>query len=82
MAWVVVGAEAVREPQVRALYTQAVGGTLARLRALLSACLRDEGRVTRNAGRLAAGLLSAIEGAYRVSAAAPRARGRPVSLPV
>jgi TetR/AcrR family transcriptional regulator, transcriptional repressor of bet genes len=70
-AWVVVGAEAVREPQVRALYTQAVGVTLARLRELLSACLRDEGRATRHVGRMAAGLLSAIEGAYRVSAAAP-----------
>jgi TetR/AcrR family transcriptional repressor of bet genes len=70
-AWVVVGAEAVREPQVRALYTQAVGTTLARLRELLGACLREEGRGTRHVGRMAAGLLSAIEGAYRVSAAAP-----------
>jgi TetR/AcrR family transcriptional repressor of bet genes len=70
-AWVVVGAEAVREPQVRALYTQAVGTTLSRLRELLGACLREEGRGTRHVGRMAAGLLSAIEGAYRVSAAAP-----------
>ena len=70
-AWVVIGAEAVREPQVRALYTHAVAGTLRQLRELLTACLREEGRTTRNVGRLAAGLLSAIEGAYRVSAAAP-----------
>ncbi|MBF5045854.1 TetR/AcrR family transcriptional regulator [Aggregicoccus sp. 17bor-14] len=70
-AWVVVGAEAVREPQVRALYTQAVGETLRQLRELLGECLRDEGRGTRQVGRMAAGLLSAIEGAYRVSAAAP-----------
>jgi TetR/AcrR family transcriptional repressor of bet genes len=70
-AWVVIGAEAVREPQVRALYAQAVGTTLARLRELLSACLREEGRRTRQVGRMAAGLLAAIEGAYHVSAAAP-----------
>ncbi|MCI0572111.1 MAG: TetR/AcrR family transcriptional regulator [Myxococcaceae bacterium] len=70
-AWAVVGAEAIREPQVRALYTQAVGTMLSRLRALVSACLREERRTTRNAGRIAAAVLTAIEGAYRVSAAAP-----------
>lgn len=70
-AWVVVGAEAVREPQVRALYTQAAGSMLAQLRRLVTGALRARARSTRSAPRIAAALLSAIEGAYRISAAAP-----------
>src|SRR6185436_11562780 len=70
-AWAVIGAEAIREPEVRALFTQAVGASLARLREHVTACLRAERRRTRHAGTIAAALLSAIEGAYRISAGAP-----------
>lgn len=70
-AWVIVGAEAVREPDVRALYQSAVGASHARLKALIVACLREGGRSTRGAERIAAATLAAIEGAYRVNAAAP-----------
>lgn len=72
-AWVVIGAEAVRLPEVRALYSAAIVASLSRLRALVAACLRAEARPTRNAGRIAAAILSAIEGSYRLSAAAPGA---------
>jgi len=70
-AWVVVGAEAVRQPEVRALYTEAIASSLARARALVAACLRHQGRSTRNAGRIAAAIVSAIEGAFLVHASAP-----------
>jgi len=70
-AWVVIGAEAVREPEVRDLYTAALVASRDRLRTLVAACLRAAGRSTRSSDRIAAALLSAIEGAYRVNAAAP-----------
>lgn len=70
-AWVIIGAEAVREPEVRALYTEALEASHARLKSLIATCLRDDGRSTRGAERIAAAVLSAIEGAYRVNAAAP-----------
>jgi TetR/AcrR family transcriptional repressor of bet genes len=68
---VVIGAEAVRQPEVRELYVRRIEGALDQLRTLIAACLRAEGRVTRNARHIAAAVLSAIEGAYLVSAAAP-----------
>jgi TetR/AcrR family transcriptional repressor of bet genes len=70
-AWVVVGAEAVREPEVRALYREAVAGSHARLEGLVAAWLRADGKSTRGAERIAAATLAAIEGAYRIDAAAP-----------
>lgn len=70
-AWVVIGAESVRERAVRALYSARIEAALEQLRALVAACLRAEGRGARNARPLAAAILSAIEGAYLVSAGAP-----------
>lgn len=70
-AWIVVAAEAVRDGEVRALYAAAIAASLARLRVMVLSCLRAEGRATRNAGKIAAALLSAIEGAYLLSTAAP-----------
>jgi len=70
-AWIVVAAEAVRDSEVRALYTDAIVASLGRLRAMVLECLRAQGRVTRNAGKIAAALLSAIEGAYLLGTAAP-----------
>jgi TetR/AcrR family transcriptional repressor of bet genes len=68
-AWVIVGAEAVREPEVRALYREAVAAAHARLRRLVAEALRAEGRAVGNAGRIAAAIVSLIEGAFRVSVA-------------
>jgi TetR/AcrR family transcriptional repressor of bet genes len=70
-AWVAVGTEAMRDRQVRALYVRALDESLTWLRQLVTDCLRDEKRVTRNGARIAAALLSAVEGAYRVRTAAP-----------
>lgn len=70
-AWVVVGAEAVRQPEVRQVYQRAIQADLAELRALVADLLRAHGRSTRAATRIAAVGMSAIEGAYQLSAGAP-----------
>jgi TetR/AcrR family transcriptional repressor of bet genes len=69
-AWVFVGAEALRQPEVRAVYQQAVERRLAQLREVLDAALRQQGRSTRNTRKLAAIVLSAVEGAYQLGSAA------------
>lgn len=70
-AWSVIGAEAVRQPEVRTLYRNALAATLSELRRLLAACLREQRRSRRNVRSIAAALMSAIEGAFRIAAAAP-----------
>jgi TetR/AcrR family transcriptional regulator, transcriptional repressor of bet genes len=80
-AWVAVGAEAVRQPEVRALYAAAIARSIDELRALVAVCLRARGRRTHNARRLAAALQSAIEGAYQLAVAAPDALPRGFAAP-
>ena len=75
-AWVMIGAEAVRQPEVRAVYCQMVADELALLTTLLTDCLRERGRDARVAARLAAGLAAMIEGAYQLSSAAAEAMPR------
>jgi TetR/AcrR family transcriptional repressor of bet genes len=70
-AWVVIGAEAVRQPEVRALYARALTTTFERVRSLVRDALKGEGRTTRNAGNIAAAVVSSIEGAYRLGVATP-----------
>jgi TetR/AcrR family transcriptional repressor of bet genes len=71
--WVLIAAEAVREPDVRTVHLEATKARLARLRDLFAACLRADGRGARGAGRMAAAVLATIEGAYLLAAAAPGA---------
>lgn len=68
-AWVMIGAEAVRQPDVRAVYSRAVAAQLAELTELLSACLTADKRKTEGAARIAAGLLAMAEGAFQLSSA-------------
>jgi TetR/AcrR family transcriptional regulator, transcriptional repressor of bet genes len=70
-AWVAIGAEALRDAEVRAIYRDSVATTLARARELVGACLASERRSTRHANEIAAAIVAAVEGAYRVTAAAP-----------
>ena len=69
-AWVMIGAEAVRQPEVRAVYQQMVGDELALLTTLFGDCLQARRRDARVAVTLAAGLAAMIEGAYQLSSAA------------
>jgi TetR/AcrR family transcriptional repressor of bet genes len=80
--WNAISAEAVRQPKVRALYRAALARSFSEMRKLVRLCLLAEKRSTRHAGRIAAGLLSTIEGAYRIAAAAPRGLPRGYAAPV
>ncbi|HEX6241911.1 MAG TPA: TetR family transcriptional regulator C-terminal domain-containing protein, partial [Polyangiales bacterium] len=80
--WNVIGSEALRNPEVRALYRAALARTLTEARALVRAWLAAEGRNTREATRIAAALVSAIEGAYRVAAVQPKQLPRGYAAPM
>ena len=69
-AWVMVGAEAVRQPEVRVLYEQAIAAELATLTQLLAECLAEKRRAPDAAPALAAGLVAMMEGAFQLSSAA------------
>ena len=71
-AWVLVAAEAVRTPAARSLYQEATRERLERLRRLLVEVLRARGKTTRNATRMAAVVLAAIEGSFVLGTAAPK----------
>lgn len=68
--WVMVGAEAVRQPEVRALYQQAVAAELAELTQLVADCCAERRRSADGAAALAAGLVALMEGAFQLSSAA------------
>jgi TetR/AcrR family transcriptional regulator, transcriptional repressor of bet genes len=70
-AWVMIGAEAVRQPEVRAIYQQAIGAEFALLQALLTDYLQTVGKPAGAVDRLAAGLLALMEGAFQLASAAP-----------
>ncbi len=69
-AWVMIGAEAVRQPEVRDVYGRMIADELALLTTLSGDCLRERGRDATVASTLAAGLAAMIEGAYQLSSAA------------
>jgi TetR/AcrR family transcriptional repressor of bet genes len=69
-AWVVIGAEAVRQPEVRQVYQEIMAAELALLNTLLKACFVDQGKRSRNVPRLAAGMLAFMEGAFQLASAA------------
>ena len=69
-AWVMIGAEAVRQPEVREAFQRAVVVELDLLTGLLTDCLRQQGRQEAGARRLAAGVLALTEGAYQLACAA------------
>lgn len=69
-AWVVIGAEAVRQPEVRAMFQEAIAAELELIQALLTACLQDQKKRTDSVAELAAGLLAFMEGAFQLASAA------------
>lgn len=69
-AWVMIGAEAVRQPEVREAFQKAVATELALLTDLLTVCLRQRGRPEAGASHIAAGVLAMMQGAYQLASAA------------
>ncbi|SFZ71098.1 TetR/AcrR family transcriptional regulator [Chitinimonas taiwanensis] len=68
-AWVMIGAEAVRQAEVREVYQRAIATELELLSELLANCLRERQRVTTGSRDLAAALLAMMEGAYQLASA-------------
>lgn len=73
VCWVAMGAEALRRPALRTLYRQAIFHRLDRLEGLVREALAAERRSAARAPEIASGLLAAIEGAFKLGCAAPRA---------
>ena len=72
-AWVMIGAEAVRQPDVRAVYQEAMRAEMQLIEALLTACFTERGKPAGAVPALAATLLALIEGAFQLASAAPEA---------
>ncbi|WP_374354596.1 TetR/AcrR family transcriptional regulator [Chitinimonas sp.] len=68
-AWVMIGAEAVRQAEVREVYQRTIATELELLSALLANCLSEHKRATTGARELAAALLAMMEGAYQLASA-------------
>lgn len=69
--WNVIGAEAVREAQIRRAYQSVCRKQLEILTDLIKDCLAKEGRSKKAKNAIALATYSAIEGAYRLLIAAP-----------
>lgn len=69
--WVALGNEALGEPEVRRAYERVVHAEREVLERLVRAALAEEGKRTSEAARIAAGLLAAVEGAFRLAILAP-----------
>lgn len=69
-AWVMIGAEAVRDAEVRELFSAIIADEMALARGLIADCMAGRGRRTRRAGELAVALLAFMEGAFQLSSAA------------
>ncbi|MEO0474480.1 MAG: TetR/AcrR family transcriptional regulator [Planctomycetota bacterium] len=80
-AWVVIGSEAVRQDAVRKLYQRSISERTEVLERLMRAVLRERGKSTKGIKQKAAAVLSAIEGCYQISCAAPATMPRGSAAP-
>lgn len=69
--WVVIGAEAVRQPEVRELYEALVQEAIEEFTKRFRAAMREAGRSDAAAETAAMSVMAAIEGFFRLSAGAP-----------
>jgi TetR/AcrR family transcriptional repressor of bet genes len=69
-AWVVIGAEAIRQPLVRTAYQDTVAAERALLEALLNDYLGERSKSPACAGHLSAALIAFMEGAFQLASAA------------
>jgi TetR/AcrR family transcriptional repressor of bet genes len=63
-AWVMIGAEAVRDPDVREVYQRAITQEIALVRKLLRAYLVESSKRVRKLDAFAVGLLAFVEGVF------------------
>jgi len=72
-AWVVIGAEAIRDAKVREVYQEAIAAEIETLSALIAAFMAEQGKSSAGAAKLAAALVAFMEGAFQLASAAPKA---------
>lgn len=80
--WVQVGAESLRDSDVRAAYERGLKRQLATIEALIGEALKAEGRSLRKVRELASGLLATIQGAYQLGVSSPGAIPRGAMAPL
>jgi TetR/AcrR family transcriptional repressor of bet genes len=68
----VIGAEAIRRPEVRKIYQRAISAELNALDDLLAACLAKRRRQATQVRHLSAALVAFVEGAFQLSSAAAK----------
>lgn len=69
-AWVVIGAEAVRQVEVRQMYQAAITAELSLVQQLLKECFIAKGKRSTSTPQVAAAVLSLMEGSFQLSSAA------------
>ncbi|TFW30224.1 TetR family transcriptional regulator [Massilia arenosa] len=69
-AWVMIGTEAVRQPEVRRLYQHVMESEIQLVHELVCAVLMAAGRATQHAAQFALTLVTFIEGAFQMTSAA------------
>ncbi len=69
-AWVMIGAEAIKQEEVRALYANAISQELKLVEGLIVDYLQERGKRVHSARRVAASILSAMEGSFQLASAA------------
>ena len=72
-AWVAIGAEAMRSPEVREVYERELAAQITRVRGLVRRALTGEGRPPRRAATITLAIVASIEGMYRIGVGAPAA---------
>jgi len=70
-SWVALGAEAIRQPEVREVYAKVITEDLTKLEGLVRAALLEKRGHAAGAKAIAAGIFAAIQGYFVLSAAAP-----------
>ncbi len=81
-AWVFIGTEALRQPEVQQVYERVTRARLESLRLLVAAVLKQQGQSARSAKKLAAYVLSTVEGAYQLGCATPDALPQGFAAPL
>jgi TetR/AcrR family transcriptional repressor of bet genes len=71
--WTLIGAEAVKDAEVRALYARWITEILGELRTRVIAACHADGRSGEGAASIAAALLASIEGFFQLATAVPDA---------
>lgn len=69
--WVVVGAEAVRQPEVQRLYESLIREAIAEFTSAFREAMHEDGRSDSTAPAAALSLVAAIEGFFRLAAGSP-----------